>query len=121
VDSTYSGPYPLTCLTWVTLPGAYAPASIALEVISARKPPHPQHALRQGGSPWGGLITVDCRKGCLRFICNAPYALPTCKNLVSLSAHDDIVSWISCDFVHFCQNLLHGVMPTFYRSRRYFF
>jgi hypothetical protein len=28
-----------TCLTWVTLPGAYAPASIALRVITARKPP----------------------------------------------------------------------------------
>jgi hypothetical protein len=31
-------PYPLTCLTWVTLPGAYASASIALWVIAARKP-----------------------------------------------------------------------------------
>jgi len=27
------------CLAWVTLPGAYAPASIALGVIRARKPP----------------------------------------------------------------------------------
>jgi len=41
----------LTCLAWVTLPGAYAPASIALGVIRDRKPPHPQHVLRQGGSP----------------------------------------------------------------------
>jgi len=38
------------------LPGPYAPASIALGVIRARKPPHPQHVLlREGGSPWGGL------------------------------------------------------------------
>jgi hypothetical protein len=46
--------YPLTCLAWVTLPGVPAPASIALGVIRARKPPHPQHVLRQGGNPWGG-------------------------------------------------------------------
>jgi len=31
----------------VTLPGAYASASIALGVIRARKTPHPQHVLRQ--------------------------------------------------------------------------
>jgi len=35
----------------VTLPGAYAPASTALGVIRARKPPHPQ----QSGSPWRGM------------------------------------------------------------------
>jgi hypothetical protein len=33
-DYTLSGPYPLTCLAWVALPGAYA-----LRVIGARKPP----------------------------------------------------------------------------------
>jgi len=39
----------------VTLPGAYAPASINLGVIRARKPPpHAQDVLRQGGSPWEG-------------------------------------------------------------------
>jgi hypothetical protein len=38
-DNTSSGPYPLTCLAWVGLPGAYAPASIALRVIGAHKPP----------------------------------------------------------------------------------
>jgi hypothetical protein len=40
-------------LACVTLPETYAPASIALGVIRARKPPHPQHVLRQGDSPWG--------------------------------------------------------------------
>jgi hypothetical protein len=30
-----SGPYPLTCVSWVALPGAYAPASIAHQVIGA--------------------------------------------------------------------------------------
>jgi hypothetical protein len=58
MDYTQSGSYPLTCLAWVTLPGAYAPASIAPGVIRARKPPHPQHVLRQGGSPWGGLVIL---------------------------------------------------------------
>jgi len=48
----------LTCLTWVTLPGAYDPTSIALGVIRAHKPPHPQHVFQQGGSPWGGLANV---------------------------------------------------------------
>jgi hypothetical protein len=33
------GPYPLTCLARVAPPGAYASASIALQVIGARKPP----------------------------------------------------------------------------------
>jgi hypothetical protein len=32
-------PLSLTCLAWVTIPGAYAPASIAFRVIGARKPP----------------------------------------------------------------------------------
>jgi hypothetical protein len=32
----------------VTLPGAYAPASMALRVIRARKSPHLQHVLRHG-------------------------------------------------------------------------
>jgi len=40
----------------VTLPGAYATASIALCVIRARKPPHLQYVLRQGGSPGGRRI-----------------------------------------------------------------
>jgi hypothetical protein len=31
------GPYPMTCLPWVALPGAYAPASIALLVNGARR------------------------------------------------------------------------------------
>jgi len=53
-DYTYSGSYPFTCLAWVTLPGAYAPTSIALGVIGAFKPPHLQHVLQQGGSPWRG-------------------------------------------------------------------
>jgi hypothetical protein len=48
----------LTCLASVTLPGAYAPASIALEVIRACKPPYPQHVLRQGGSPWVGVYNA---------------------------------------------------------------
>jgi hypothetical protein len=30
--------YALTSLAWMALPGAYAPASIALQVIVARKP-----------------------------------------------------------------------------------
>jgi hypothetical protein len=29
----------LTCMTWVVLPGANAPASIAVRVIGAHKPP----------------------------------------------------------------------------------
>jgi hypothetical protein len=37
-DYTSSGAYPLTCLAWVALPGAYAPASIAFRVTRARKP-----------------------------------------------------------------------------------
>jgi hypothetical protein len=45
-------------LVWMTLPGAYAPASIALGVIRVRKPPHLQHVLRQGGSPWGVLLLL---------------------------------------------------------------
>jgi hypothetical protein len=40
----------------LTLPGAYAPASIALGVIRVRKPPDPQRMVRQGGSPWGGVV-----------------------------------------------------------------
>jgi hypothetical protein len=32
-------PYPLACLAWMVLPGAYAPASIALWVIRPHKPP----------------------------------------------------------------------------------
>jgi hypothetical protein len=47
-----------TCLAWVTLPGAYAPASIALGVIRALKLPLPQHVLRQGGSPRGGPNSI---------------------------------------------------------------
>jgi hypothetical protein len=42
----------------VTLPGAYAPANIALEVTRALKPPHLQHVLLQGGSPWGGPLPL---------------------------------------------------------------
>jgi len=38
----------------MTLQEAYAPAIIALGVIRARKPPHPQYVLRQGDSPSGG-------------------------------------------------------------------
>jgi hypothetical protein len=39
MDYISPGPYTLICLSWVALPGAYAPASIALRVIGARKPP----------------------------------------------------------------------------------
>jgi hypothetical protein len=35
----FVGPYPLTCLAWMILPGAYTPACIALWVIMAPKPP----------------------------------------------------------------------------------
>jgi hypothetical protein len=38
-DYTSSCPYPLTCLAWVALQRAYAPASIALWVTKARKLP----------------------------------------------------------------------------------
>jgi hypothetical protein len=38
-DYTSSGPYSVVCVTWVSLPGAYAPASITLRVTGARKPP----------------------------------------------------------------------------------
>jgi hypothetical protein len=38
-DYTSSGPNLLTCLSWVALPGAYTPASIARRVIGARKSP----------------------------------------------------------------------------------
>jgi hypothetical protein len=31
--------YPLTCVAWMVLPGAYAPASIVLHVIGTRKHP----------------------------------------------------------------------------------
>jgi hypothetical protein len=37
--STSSGPYPLTYLTWAALPRGYAPASITVWVIRARKSP----------------------------------------------------------------------------------
>jgi hypothetical protein len=37
-DYTSSGPYPLTCLAWVALTAAYAPASKTLQIIGARKP-----------------------------------------------------------------------------------
>jgi hypothetical protein len=46
----------------VTLPGAYAPASIALAGIRAHKSPHPQHVLRQRGIPWGGGGINDVRQ-----------------------------------------------------------
>jgi hypothetical protein len=39
-DYPSPGPYPFTCLAWMTLSGAYAPASIALRVTGAHKPPH---------------------------------------------------------------------------------
>jgi hypothetical protein len=32
------GPYPLTCLAWIALPGAYTPISIAVWVTGIRKP-----------------------------------------------------------------------------------
>ena len=35
-----SGLYPLTCLTWVALPGDKSPASIAVRVIETHKPPN---------------------------------------------------------------------------------
>jgi hypothetical protein len=38
MDYASCGSYPLTCLAYVTLPVAYAPASIAVQVIEARKP-----------------------------------------------------------------------------------
>jgi len=34
VDYFLSDPYPLICLAWVTLPGAYTPASLALRVVT---------------------------------------------------------------------------------------
>jgi hypothetical protein len=37
--ATQSDPYRLNCQPWVTLPGAYTPASTALRVTGARKPP----------------------------------------------------------------------------------
>jgi hypothetical protein len=40
-----SGTYPLTCLAWVALLGAYAPASIDLRVIWARKYPRKDMAV----------------------------------------------------------------------------
>jgi hypothetical protein len=49
-DYTSSGPYPMTCLAWMALPGAYTSASIALRVIGTRKP------LR--GSPQGGILPL---------------------------------------------------------------
>jgi len=55
---TYSGSYPLACLAWVTLPRLYAPASVVPGVVRACKAPHPQHVLRQGGSPWGGHLII---------------------------------------------------------------
>lgn len=39
-EYTLSGPYPFSCLTWVALPEAKAPTSIALQVIGARRPLH---------------------------------------------------------------------------------
>ena len=42
-----NGLSPLTCLAWVTLPGAFAPASLTLRIVKIRKAPPPQ----QGGSP----------------------------------------------------------------------
>jgi hypothetical protein len=47
----------LAPLASVALPGAYAPASIALGVIRTCKPPHPQLLFRQVGSPWEGSYT----------------------------------------------------------------
>jgi len=32
--------------------------NLNLGVIRARKPPQPQHVLRQGGSPWGGPTVI---------------------------------------------------------------
>ena len=39
-DYSLSDSYPLTCLTWLNLPGAYVPTSIALWVTGLCKPPH---------------------------------------------------------------------------------
>jgi hypothetical protein len=36
---TSSGPYPLTCMAWMALPGAYVPTSIALRLSGASKSP----------------------------------------------------------------------------------
>jgi hypothetical protein len=38
-------PYILACPTWVALPGAYVPASIALRVIGVRKSPLHEKAI----------------------------------------------------------------------------
>jgi hypothetical protein len=42
---TLPGPYPLTCLVWFPLPGAFTPTSIAFQVIGSCKPPLPNKAV----------------------------------------------------------------------------
>ena len=68
-----SGLYPLTCLTWVALPGDKSPASIAVRVIETQAPQP-----RQGCTPRGGHVcnaiakpTVQVRKGpCVVYPCD---------------------------------------------------
>jgi len=62
MDYTQFGSFPLTCLTLLTLPRAYAPVSIAVGVIRASKPPHAQHVLRQGGSRCVGMGNITVLK-----------------------------------------------------------
>lgn len=44
-----SGPCPLMYLAWVTLPGAYAPTSIALHMIRVWKPCNGSKVVAMGG------------------------------------------------------------------------
>jgi hypothetical protein len=46
-DNLLSGPYPSTCLAWVILPVAYAPASIDLQMTSAGGCPRHAKAVAQ--------------------------------------------------------------------------
>jgi hypothetical protein len=105
VDYTYSGSYPLTCLAWVTLPGAYAPASIALGVIRANKPPHPQHVIRQGGSSRGGSSSVKYYSSTFKMFwvvqrwCTVHYGCGSiCYKSVYILWISFLVCWLSSHF-----------------------
>jgi hypothetical protein len=58
-----SDPYPFTCLAGVILPWVYAPASIALQVIRARKPAHDVNVVIKGR---GSCILASRYKCCVR-------------------------------------------------------
>jgi hypothetical protein len=84
-DYTLSGPYPLICLTWVALPGAYAPASIALQASGARKLPlHDKAAVLEEDQ--GHMICKIAKNvlQCIWAYTSLEYTFPNCDNVLKI-------------------------------------